>query len=153
MKTEEKLIELLLYYRRTRKKGHTTLMKKGTDNVENKFILSHRKKDYRFLGVSPKQVITWNSLKSLRGHDKPLAIDNAAMDSLLTDTIELIEELREKQQKGVKSLLRQQRENCYISAKIDRFEYNNPYSNSDGQVERQINKNSILNAEEPNINI
>jgi len=49
----------------------------------------------------------------------------------------------------VKHLLKKQRENCLSSARIEEHEYNNPYSSSDGKIERRINRNSILNAKNP----
>jgi hypothetical protein len=46
-------------------------------------------------------------------------------------------------------LLRQQRENCYEESRIEEFEYVNPYSDSDGNITRRINKDSIINAKSP----
>lgn len=98
METIEKLKELRHYYAINRKRGHTTLMKEGTNNVEDKFILSNSKKDSSFLCVKSKEVISWNNLDQLRGHDTPLVIDNGAMLKILDDTLDLIYELQLKQQ-------------------------------------------------------
>lgn len=100
MTTKEKLEELLHYYRFTRKVGHTSLMKAGTNNMENKLILVADLKDHAHVGVPSGNAVSWNSLDRLRGNDKPLAIDNAAMDRLLSDTLELIYELESKANKN-----------------------------------------------------
>ena len=49
----------------------------------------------------------------------------------------------------VQILLKQQRIKCYESAYIESFEYNNPYSDSDGKIYRRINENSIIKANSP----
>ena len=46
----------------------------------------------------------------------------------------------------VEKLLEQQREFCYKKAKIKCAEYVNPYSNSDGEKDYYVTKESILNA-------
>ena len=46
----------------------------------------------------------------------------------------------------VEELLEKQRSVCYRNAKIKTSEYVNPYSNSDGQIERYIDRDSIMNA-------
>jgi hypothetical protein len=104
METIEKLKELRHYYLANRKKGHTTLMKEGTNNVEDKFILSYSKKDHNFLGVKPGEVVSWGNLYQLRGQDKPLVIDNGAMLQILDDTLDLIVELELKHQNLKRSI-------------------------------------------------
>jgi len=49
----------------------------------------------------------------------------------------------------VEQLLKVQRQICYDSAFIEEVEYNNPYSASDGEITRRINKESIVNAKSP----
>lgn len=49
----------------------------------------------------------------------------------------------------VRHLLKKQRENCLTNARIKTFEYNNPYSSSDGEISRGIDRDSILNAKNP----
>ena len=46
----------------------------------------------------------------------------------------------------VEELLEKQRSLCYRFAKIEEFEYINPYSDSDGEITRRISKDSIMNA-------
>ena len=46
----------------------------------------------------------------------------------------------------VEDLLEKQRIVCYWDARIETHEYVNPYSESDGEVTRQISKDSIMNA-------
>ena len=60
-----------------------------------------------------------------------------------------LEKMSKYTKEEVQILLEQQRENCYKSARIERFEYVNPYSDSDGKIETRINKESILNAKNP----
>lgn len=48
-------------------------------------------------------------------------------------------------------LLNQQKEICLKSAKIIEHQYINPYSESDGQITRKIDENSILNANYPTL--
>lgn len=52
-------------------------------------------------------------------------------------------------EKEVIELLRQQRVTCAQVARIVSHTYVNPYSDSDGQVDRVINKDQIINAESP----
>jgi hypothetical protein len=46
----------------------------------------------------------------------------------------------------VEELLEKQRSLCYRNARIEEFEYVNPYSESDGQITKRISKDSIMNA-------
>ena len=101
----EKLEALQNYYTFTRKSGHTTLMKEGTKYTKNKFILSYHKKDYRFLECEPEEIIAIDNLNDLRGHDKPMIIDNGAMSMLLEETVQRMQRL-EKENKNLKHKLR-----------------------------------------------
>jgi len=46
----------------------------------------------------------------------------------------------------VEELLEKQRSLCYRFAKIEQFEYVNPYSESDGEISTRISKDSVMNA-------
>ena len=46
----------------------------------------------------------------------------------------------------VEELLEKQRSLCYRFAKIEQFEYVNPYSESDGEITRRVSEDSIMNA-------
>ena len=46
----------------------------------------------------------------------------------------------------VSELLEKQRKHCSNMARLKRHEYNNPYSNCDGEVTYSIDEESILNA-------
>ena len=48
--------------------------------------------------------------------------------------------------KEVEVLLEKQRSLCYRFAIIETHEYVNPYSESDGEITRQVSKDSIMNA-------
>ena len=49
-------------------------------------------------------------------------------------------------EKEVKELLEQQRKLCFDNAKIVKIEYNNPYSECDGEITQIISFESIMNA-------
>ena len=96
----DQLNELEAYYSATRQIGHTTAMLEGAKNTATVIILAHDMKYARDLarrcgrerGVVP---ISLHSLPhGLRGHHKPLLIDNSAMWWLLRDAIKEIESHR-----------------------------------------------------------
>jgi len=96
MKTKEKLEILRNYYYSTRGKGHTTLMRKGTDNVKDKLVLCYNYQSGEDLRFKNNELISWHGLKKLYGHNKPLAIDNGTMTVILESAIEEIERLEEE---------------------------------------------------------
>lgn len=103
MKIKKQLEELLYYYMSTRAVGHTTLMKKGTDNYDKPYcILTHNTEAGSVLGFDRRNIVTVNSLDRLRGSSRPLAIDNGAMIELLIDVIMRIESLEEENKKLIK---------------------------------------------------
>ena len=94
MKIKEKLAILRNYYEITRKSGHTSLMKNGTDNYDrDKLILGLKKCESSFLNVKSNELIPWDNLNALIGQKKPLAIDNAIIYEILNETLEYIKEL------------------------------------------------------------
>jgi hypothetical protein len=97
MKLKEKLEILRDYYDKTRGIGHTTLMKKGTDNVKDKLILGFNKESCEELGYKYDESISWHNLNyaNLLGQNKPLVIDNGAMCLILNETLEEIDRLEE----------------------------------------------------------
>jgi len=103
MKIQKKLEELLQYYMSTRNIGHTTLLKEGSKHYNKEFfVLSLHIKDCGYLELKPQQVISLENLDKLRGHDKPLIIDNGAMIELLGDALMKIEGLKEENKKLLK---------------------------------------------------
>lgn len=83
-----KLTLLYSYYAGTRQIGHTTLMKKGTDNFKDrKVVLFHNIAAGKNFRYKNNEIVTWNSLDRLRGCDRPMAIDNGTMMVILDDTI------------------------------------------------------------------
>jgi hypothetical protein len=98
MKALNKLKELLTYYEGSRQSGHTTLMRKGTDHYaeRKKFVLAFNAAHGDNMGFKVDEVISWQNLSKLRGHNKPLAIDNGSMLMILRDTISEIEVLEEE---------------------------------------------------------
>jgi hypothetical protein len=88
MTIQKKLSDLLFYYETTRGIGHTTLMKKGTDNYgDNKCVLTFNMEHGEVMGFNPKEIVTLQSLDRTRGAARPMAIDNGTMMVLLTETL------------------------------------------------------------------
>lgn len=97
MTIKEKLITLFNYYEATRGVGHTTLMKDGFDNYPDKKILltchySHSQQ----LKAKKDEIVTWNNMEKLRGHKRPLAIDNGTIIEILNETIGEIDRLEKE---------------------------------------------------------
>jgi AAA+ ATPase superfamily predicted ATPase len=102
MAIKEKLQALKDYYKINRKVGHSTLMKEGTNNFKDKkFILAYKKEYSDFYGCKPEDIISWCRLNSdsLKGHKRPLAIDNGIMFELLRETLEELEKLEKSNEK------------------------------------------------------
>ena len=96
MKIEEKLRILRDYYLFTRNVGHTSLMKDGTKNyTKEKFVLGYKKECFGELECKPSDVISWHNLDALKGHIKPLAIDNSVMSTLLDEVLNEITSLQQ----------------------------------------------------------
>lgn len=92
-----KLNVLYQYYKLTRGVGHTTLMKKGVENFDkDTLILTPNMNAGEVLGFNKDQIVTWNSLNKLRGHNKPLAIDNGTMMIILEDVIKELQNEKKK---------------------------------------------------------
>jgi hypothetical protein len=94
MKIREKLEALRNYFEVTRRVGHTTLLKEGTNNYnKDKLVLAYKKEDYGNLNCKPSEIISWRNLDGLNGRKKPLAIDNGVMWLMLKEAVEYIDEL------------------------------------------------------------
>jgi len=92
MKIEKKLEELLHYFMSTRAVGHTTLLKRGTNNYDKPFfVLTHNTEAGNALKFWPKNIISLHNLDRLRGSNRPLTIDNGAMIEILSDALFRIE--------------------------------------------------------------
>ena len=103
MKIEKKLEKLLNYYLETRQVGHTTLMKEGTNHYDKDFfVLTMNMQHGDAIELKPKNIISWQNIDRLIGHNKPLAIDNGTMTELLIDAIMRIEALDEENKKLIK---------------------------------------------------
>lgn len=104
MGTLDELRELATYYAHTRGVGHTHAMMHGALNTDNVIILAH---DMKYATELVRQCggpacegqaipLSLHSLEhGLRGHRKPLLIDNSAMWWLLQDAIKEIESHRQ----------------------------------------------------------
>lgn len=96
MNIKQKLEFLKAYYEVTRKVGHSTLMKKGTDRYKrNKVVLMYNKECGFDFGFKPHEIVSWRNLNDLVGHSAPLAIDNGVMFKMLEETLEYIQELEQ----------------------------------------------------------
>lgn len=95
MKILEKLELLAHYYESTRRVGHTTLVKQGTDTYDKPFlVLTYNAEGDPFTNVDRKNIISSQNPNRLRGEEKALAIDNGAMLTLLNESIEEIIKLQ-----------------------------------------------------------
>lgn len=96
MNIKQKLEFLKAYYEVTRKVGHSTLMKKGTDNYDkNKLVIAYDKASGKTLDLKYDEIVSWNDLTHLIGHNNPIAIDNDVMLKMLEETLEYIKELEQ----------------------------------------------------------
>ena len=93
----EKLIDLITYYQMTRGVGHTQGMLEGANYTDNALILTSNGPLSYFLKSqigSPKSVyVTPYNSRVLRGHRRPLFIDNAELCSIFSSALERIEQL------------------------------------------------------------
>lgn len=100
MNTKDKLRTLHTYYFATRNTGHTQLLKEGIKRFKKDFfVLSDDTRDCLFLEIEPEQTISWKYMEKLKGHQRPIAIDNSAMISLLYDALHEIETLEEENER------------------------------------------------------
>lgn len=107
MKTSEKVRNLANYYAATRKVGHTTLMKEGTNNYQgDKLVLTYNMSSGHDLGFKTDEIISWKNVDKLRGNKKPIVIDNGVMTEIfkeITQEFYLLEKenkkLREQKRK------------------------------------------------------
>lgn len=115
MNIKQKLEFLKAYYEVTRRTGHTTLMKNGTDNYDrDKLILAYHKEAGSAIGFKPHEIVSWKGdLKDLIGHKDPLAIDNGAMFKMLEETLEYIKELEHYKEQiiEIKKIIKKDYEN------------------------------------------
>jgi hypothetical protein len=104
MKIEEKLIELLVYYQNTRGKGHTALLKEGTNHYTGRpiFVLAHKKAFAWRIGIRHNLKKILSPIKTSIASEaiiRPMAIDNGAMIELLSESLMRIEALQEENKK------------------------------------------------------
>lgn len=107
MKLKEKLNTIYEYYLHNRQVGHTLLLKDGTRNFQKDFfVLAHQQSDHDYLDIKSEQVVSWKSdMSKLKGHQKPIAIDNATLTVMLRDILEELDRLEQ--------------ENTYSSRKLE----------------------------------
>lgn len=94
-KIKNKLGIILNHFVSTRQVGHTTVMKEGVNAHPESLVLVHSSDNAKALKLDTSQIVSLNTLERLRGSKKPLVIDNAAMYSLLSETLHYISSLEE----------------------------------------------------------
>jgi hypothetical protein len=100
MNIKKKLETLLQYYLTTRQVGHTTLMKEGTNHYDKPFfVLCHSMVHGESLGFDVTNTISYGNPDKLRGHNRPLVIDNGVIPEILSDALMRIETLEEENEK------------------------------------------------------
>ena len=100
MEMKQVLEELNAYYQTTRQAGHTTLMKRGTSNYEQKkLVLLHNMAYGRDLKIPKDEIVTLNSLDRLRGCNLPLAIDNGTLTTIFSTTLMDLDRLTQEREK------------------------------------------------------
>ena len=83
------LRELIVHYSFNRRVGHTTLMKRGTSNFElKKLVLVMSNQMGSDLKIPKSERITLDTLDKLKGTQLPLAIDNATLLYIFSNSIE-----------------------------------------------------------------
>ena len=99
MKIQKKLAELIGYYSYNRCVGHTALLKEGAKHYDKeKFILATNKQNWDFLECKPTEVISVHNLEALRGHHKPMVIDNDALIEIFSESLMKIDALEKENQ-------------------------------------------------------
>jgi len=98
MKLKEKLEILADYFAKSRRVGHTRLMRNGIDNVKDKLVLGYKKECRNEFNCGSEEIISWVNFKKedLAGYKKPLAIDNSVMIMLLNESLNEINKLEEE---------------------------------------------------------
>jgi hypothetical protein len=95
MTIKETIKELLFYYERTRGAGHTRTMVEGAINSPHVWVLVNNVQQSRNLLPHRLQhrAIALSDIRRLNGRHAPLAIDNDALFTLLSDAVQQIESL------------------------------------------------------------
>lgn len=88
MNITKTLDEIIAYLRVNRGVGHTTAVLRGAQNVEKSIVVCHDERSARTLQRQTTPNTRTVSLGAvgnccLRGHNAPLAVDNAALEQLL----------------------------------------------------------------------
>jgi len=94
MNIKQKLQTLTDYYNSTRGVGHTKTLLEGTNRVKSTIIHANQLQIDKDKG--PNLKITLHNLDKLRGRKDPIAIDNAALYSLFSESASEISHLEEK---------------------------------------------------------
>jgi hypothetical protein len=72
--------EISSYMVMNRQAGFTTLLRTGTDNYRSdKFIITENMKQGEMFRCLQSEIVPLSSLERLRGHSRPLVIDNSAL--------------------------------------------------------------------------
>jgi len=97
MTIKEKIETIIMYMATNRQAGHSTLMRVGTDNFQrDKFILTKNLKQGDQYKCLRSEIVSLGSLGKLRGHDRPLAIDNHALVTIFDQAVSELTEQEEE---------------------------------------------------------
>jgi hypothetical protein len=88
------LVALVNYYDFTRQVGHTTTLLKGANNTDCLTIFPTLKMA-KYCNRREKDSISLHNISKLRGLKKPIAIDNAALYTILKEALNEIDRLNE----------------------------------------------------------
>lgn len=93
LEIRDKLSQLADFYQTTRGVGHTTVLKKGTDNHPGALVLVGTHRDRTTLDFDRNTISysepDWDH--KLLGQHRPLVVDNHAMQMILSDAIRAID--------------------------------------------------------------
>jgi len=94
------LKELVTYYECTRKVGHTTAVIEGLRDKPKPIVVTNSKEmsnHYRMLCPDELHTITLDYIgSSLRGHNRPIVFDNAALHVIFSEALKTIESIETK---------------------------------------------------------
>ena len=97
MNIKKILKELVTYYECTRQVGHTTAVIEGLRNKPKAIFVTHSLDNGDYFKLDDLHIIKIDYIgSSLRGHNRPIVFDNAALHVIFNEALEKIESLEAK---------------------------------------------------------
>ncbi len=88
MEIKKTLEAISSYYQTTRQAGHSKLMNVGTNDFNgDKLVLVLDRGHGDKMGLKRSEMVSLGSLDILRGHNKPLVIDNGVLIEIFNQTL------------------------------------------------------------------